>query len=127
MTKKMKTEEVAAVEYPEVGNFTDKKELQKFYKKLSTEQLEEWVELEGLEIKPTDSAPIYRMRLAMAILYHHFPKAPAKKKSKRKYELETEQYVQLAIDNDVIFETSDDERILRMRAIMALRAHNVIE
>lgn len=129
---KKKVDVQAVVEeqgYPEVGHFTDKKDLQKFYKALDTEQLEEWVELEGLDdqVKATDSAPIYRMRLCMAILYLHFPKAPAKKKSKRKYELETEQYVQMAIDNDVIFETADDERILRMRAIMALRAHNIIE
>ncbi|UNY48962.1 hypothetical protein sp82g_25 [Bacillus phage SP82G] len=35
--------------FPEQGHFEEKKDLQAFYKHLSTEQLEEWVELEGLE------------------------------------------------------------------------------
>jgi hypothetical protein len=33
----------------------------------------------------------------------------------------------LAVNNDVVFEMTDDERILRMRAIMALRAAGKIE
>ena len=64
--------------YPEVGDYEDSADLKKFYKKLSVEQLEEWIELEGLEVTPTDSQPIYRMRLCMAILYKHFPKAESK-------------------------------------------------
>lgn len=127
MAKKPNNVEVA--KFPEVGTFTTEKELQKHYKKLSDAELQEWVELEGLEYKPCpDSAPIHRMRLAMAILYKHFPKQPSAKKKTSKYkDYSLEQLVQLAVDNEVIFEPHDDERILRMRAIMALRAHKVIE
>lgn len=113
--------------YPEVGTFTDQKMLQKFYKHLTIEELEGWVELEGLEVKPTDSEAIYRMRLCMAVLYHHFPKAPAKKKASKYAEYTLEHLVQLAVDGSVPVEMCDDERILRMRLIMALRAHKVIE
>lgn len=115
--------------YPEVGSedVVDKKWLQKFYKHLSMEQLEEWVAIEGLEVKPTDSEAIYRMRLAMAILYKHFPKEPTAKKKSKYADYTNEALLQLAIENDVVFEVCDDERILRMRAIMALRAAKVIE
>lgn len=117
-----------AVVYPEVGTYTDKKELQKFYKGLTDAQLAEWVELEGLEYTPNDSQPINRMRMAMAILYLHFPKAPAKKKKESKYaKYSLEDLVKLALENDVVFEETSDERIMRMRAIMALRASEVIE
>lgn len=132
MTKKMTAEYVNEVleneGYPEVGFFGDdgKKELQKFYKKLTNEQLEEWVELEGLEIKPTDSEPIYRMRLCMAVLYLHYPKAPAKKKESKYAKYTLEDLVQMAIDESVPVEPTEDERILRMRTIMALRAANKI-
>ncbi len=114
--------------YPEVGDYEDSKDLKKFYKKLSIEQLEEWVELEGLEVTPTDSQPIYRMRLCMAILYKHFPKAESKPKSKRKYPQSTEELVAMALDNDV--EIKDDkgsEQILRMYAIMALRKAGLLD
>ena len=113
--------------YPEVGHFEDRKDLQKFYKHLSISQLEDWTSLEGLEVKPTDSEPIYRMRLCMAVLYLHFPKAPAKKKQSKYAKYSNEDLVQMALDSNVAFETCDDERILRMRAIMALRANGVID
>ena len=115
--------------YPEVGTFKEAKELQKFYKKLPTTTLEDWATLEGLEYKPcTDSEPIHRMRVAMAILYKHFPKEPSKAKKKSKYSDYTlEDLVNLAIENDVAFETTEDERILRMRAIMSLREAKVIQ
>lgn len=115
--------------FPERGTFADAKALQKHYKKLSDAELLEWVQLEGLEFKPcTDSEPINRMRMAMAVLYYHFPKEQTGKKKTSKYkDYSLEQLVQMAVDNDVIFEPHDDERILRMRAIMALRAHKVIE
>jgi hypothetical protein len=117
------------ITYPEVGDFKEAKDIKAYYKKLSVEQLEEWVELEGLEVVHTDSPNIYRMRLAMAILYHHFPKAPAKasKKSSQKYPLSTEEYVQMAMDNDV--EVKDDKgnmQILRMYTIMALKNAGII-
>lgn len=113
--------------YPELGHFTDQKDLQKFYKHLTDEQLLEWVELEGLEFKPADSAPINRMRMAMSILYKHFPKAPSAKKKSKYADYTNEMLLQLAMDNDIIFEVCEDERILRMRAIMALRVAEIIE
>ena len=113
--------------FPEVGDFTDKKDLQTFYKHLTDEQLAEWVETEGLEFTPVESAPINRMRMAMSVLYLHFPK-PASTKKKSKYaDFSLEDLLTLAIDKDVIFEQTDDERILRMRAIMALRVAGHIE
>ena len=113
--------------YPEVGYFTAKEDLQKFYKHLSNEQLEEWIAVEGLEFVPSDSEPINRMRMAMAILYKHFPKAPPKAKQSKYAQYSLEDLMQLALDNDVAFEHTDDERILRMRAIMALRVAKVID
>jgi hypothetical protein len=113
--------------YPELGHFTEQKDLQKFYKHLSDEQLLEWVELEGLEFKPADSQPINRMRMAMAVLYKHFPKQESAKKKSKYADYSNEQLMDMAMANDVVFEICDDERILRMRAIMALRAAKVIE
>lgn len=113
--------------YPEVGMFEDKKSLQKFYKQLDTEVLEDWVELEGLEFTPCeDSEPIHRMRVCMAILYAHYPKKnKGKKKSKyAKYTLEN--LIEMAIEHEVPVEMTEDERILRMRAIMALRDAKII-
>ena len=112
--------------YPEVGQFADTKSLQKFYKQLSMENLKGWVELEGLTVKPTDSEPIYRMRLAMAILYKHFPKETSSKPESPYKQYTLEQLVTMAIDNNVPVEATDDDRILRMRTIMALRAHKVL-
>ena len=113
--------------YPEVGTFEDKKDLQKFYKYLSDEQLAEWLEVDGLTFNPSESPQINRMRMAMAILYSHFPKAPAKKKESKYAKYSNEDLMALALDKDVVFEVCDDEKILRMRAIMALRAAKVIE
>lgn len=113
--------------YPEVGQFVDQKSLQKFYKQLDTDSLKEWVELEGITYKEcTDSEQINRMRIAMAILYKHFPKdAPIKKESPYKA-YSTEKLLEMAVEAEVAFEVCDDERILRMRAIMALRAAKAI-
>lgn len=110
--------------YPEVGHFGEegKKDLQRFYKHLSDEQLTEWLELEGLEHTPSDSQPINRMRMCMAILYKHYPKAPPKKKQSKYAKYTLEDLVSMAIDKDVPVEATDDERIMRMRTIMALRA-----
>lgn len=120
---------VAESGYPEVGHFGEegKPMLQKFYKHLADEQLVEWVELEGLSFNPSDSAPINRMRMAMAILYSHYPKAPSAKKQSKYAKYSLEDLMNLALENDVAFEDTDDERILRMRAIMALRASKVID
>lgn len=116
-----------AVEYPEVGHFTEEKDLKKFYKGLTDEQLAEWLELEGLEHKPSDSAPINRMRMAMAILYTHFPRQTKAKKKSKYADYSLEDLLTMAMEKDVAFEATEDERILRMRAIMALRAAKVIE
>lgn len=115
--------------YPEVGSFVDQKMLQRFYKQLDTAVLEDWAELEGLTYKPcTDSEPIHRMRVAMAILYKHFPKAPSASKKKSKYgEYTTECLMQMALDNNVLVEPTDNDQIMRMRVIMALRVHGVLE
>lgn len=113
--------------YPEVGSFADEKSLQKFYKQLDTVQLEDWANLEGLEFKACpEQAPIHRMRVAMAILYKHFPKVTTPKAESPYKKYTTEALVQMAIDGEVAFEVCEDERILRMRAIMALRANKVI-
>jgi hypothetical protein len=115
--------------YPEVGTFADQKALQKFYKQLDTAVLEDWCNLEGLEFKACpEQAPIHRMRAAMAILYKHFPKAPSTSKKKSKYgEYETAQLIQMALDNNVPVEVTENDQIMRMRVIMALRAHGVLE
>ena len=125
--KKFVEDYMAKNGYPEVGTFEDKRDLQKFYKHLSMEQLESWIELEGLEYVPNESEAITRMRACMAILYLHFPKAPAKKKQSKYAQYSLDDLLTLALENSVEFEITDDERILRMRAIMALRANKVIE
>jgi hypothetical protein len=127
INEKYVQEFVAKQGYPEVGTYTEQKDLQKFYKHCTDDQLTEWVELEGLEYNPSESVPIDRMRKCMAILYKHFPKAPSTKKKSKYADYTNEALLQLAIDNDVVFEMTEDERILRMRAIMALRAASVIE
>ena len=110
--------------FPETGFFKEQKDLQKFYKHLTDEQLAEWVDLEGLEYKPAESQPINRMRMAMAVLYYHFPKPEAKGKKKSKYaDYSDEQLIQMLLDHEVPCEVTEDSRIMRMRAIMALRAH----
>ena len=113
--------------YPETGFFKEQKDLQKFYKHCTDEQLAEWVDVEGLEYKANESAPINRMRMAMAILYYHFPKAPSAKKKSKYADYTTERLVEMLLEHDVPCEVTEDERIMRMRAIMALRAHSVIE
>lgn len=118
---------VAENGYPEVGHFEDKADLQKFYKHCTDEQLAEWVDLEGLEYTPNESAPINRMRMCMAILYKNFPKAPSAKKKSKYADYSLEDLLQLAMDKDVVFESTDDDRIMRMRAIMALRAAGHLE
>ncbi|MMZ43572.1 hypothetical protein D1872_51300 [compost metagenome] len=114
--------------YPEKGFFPDEKAIKKYVKDLSDEQVAEWVSLEGLTVKDYGSAPINRMRQIMAIKELHFPSPAKEPKKKSKYaNYTTEQLVQMAIDNEVLFEPCDDAKILRMRAIMALRVNKVIE
>lgn len=113
--------------YPEVGFFAEDKDLQKFYKQLDTSALEEWATLEGLTYKACPESPaIHRMRVAMAILYKHFPRQTAPKKESKYAQYTLEDLVTLASEHDVAVELCDDERILRMRLIMSLRACKVI-
>ena len=113
--------------YPEVGEFADTKSLQKFYKQLDIASIETWVELEGLTFKACPEQPsIHRMRACMAILYLHFPKETKPKQESPYKKYSTEQLVEMAIEHEVAFEPSEDDRIMRMRAIMALRANKVI-
>lgn len=121
VSTKETAQDVFAKGVPEVGTFTEKADLQKFYKALTTEQLIEWVEVEGLEYTPNESAPINRMRLCMAILYSHFPKQASVKKKSKYAEFSLEDLLNLALEKEVIFEPTEDDRIMRMRAIMALR------
>jgi hypothetical protein len=113
--------------YPEVGHFEVKEDLQKFYKYLTDEQLLEWIELEGLEFKPSESQPINRMRMCMAILYKHFPKAPSKKKKSKYADYTLEDLINMALQHEVPVEPTEDERIMRMRTIMALRAAGYLD
>jgi hypothetical protein len=114
--------------YPEVGQFADQKSLQKFYKQLETEVIEDWCSIEGLEFKACpEQAPIHRMRACMAILYKHFPKETKGSSKKSKYaDYKTEDLIQMALDNSVPVEPTESMPIMRMRVIMALRAHGVL-
>ena len=58
----------------------------------------------------------------MAILYKNFPKAPAKAKKEsvyKKYSLED--LLDMVVEHEVEMEPTDDLKIMRMRAIMALK------
>lgn len=116
-------------EYPEVGTFKEEKELKKFYKQLSDEQLDEWLELEGLTYKASDNEPINRMRKCMSILALHFPKDNKSSKKKSKYaDYSTEELLEIALANDVdVPEGKGDARILRMYTIMALRKAKLLD
>jgi len=129
--KQQKVDAVKHVEengFPEVGHFTEKKDLQKFYKQLDDVVLGEWIAIEGLEFKPCeDSEAINRMRMCMAILYLHFPKQPSAKKKAKYADYTMEQLMKMCLDNDVAVEYTESEQIMRMRTIMALRAAGHIE
>jgi hypothetical protein len=113
--------------FPEKGGFTDEKALKKHIKGLTDAQLVEWMELEGLTHKAAEHEAINRMRMAMAIKELHFPSEPKAKKSDSPYKkYETEELIKMVVDNDVPVEPTDDMRIMRMRAIMALRAHKLL-
>lgn len=117
---------VAKHGYPEVGQFDVEKSMQKFYKQLDTAVLEDWAKLEGVEYKASDNEAIHRMRVCMALLYKHFPRPAAPKKESKYASYSLEDLVNMATENDVAVEMSDDDRIMRMRLIMALRANKVI-
>lgn len=113
----------AKAKYPAKGTFQTDKELKSKYKKLTDEEVFEWCKQEGLSYTTAPDHPnITRMRACMAILYYHFPKAPSAKKASPYKEYSTEELISMAVDKKVPFESTDDQRIMRMRAIMALRA-----
>jgi hypothetical protein len=117
------------VEYPEPGSFKDEKALKKFYKQLSDEQLDEWIELEGLKYKECEHPSINRMRKCMAIRELHFPTKPkANTKSKSKYShFSTEQLVEMANKAGIpVKDSKGSDQILRMYTIMALREKGLI-
>jgi hypothetical protein len=118
---------VAVAAYPEKGSFTEELALKKHIKKLEDAQLVEWMGLEGLSHTPAEHVAINRMRMAMAIKELHFPSEPKQKKSNSPYkQYETEQLISMIVDHDVPVEPTEDMKIMRMRCIMALRAHKII-
>ncbi|MMZ60467.1 hypothetical protein D3C81_961420 [compost metagenome] len=123
-----KTIKVELPKFPEVGQFPDEKTFKAHVKPLTMDELQEWAALYELTVKPTDSAPIQRMRLIMAIKEMHFPTPPREPKNRSPYsKWTTEELVQMALDNEIIYEPAEDMKIMRMRTIMALRAHGIIE
>jgi len=106
--------------YPAVGSFSEQKLLKKAIKKMSDADLIAWAAAEGLTWKHNDHAAILRMRVAMAINELHFPKAAPKSKAKyADYPMET--LIQMASEAELEYKPTDDQRILRMRVIMALK------
>lgn len=120
--------------YPAVGVFAPnddgKKALKKFYSYVPDEFLDLWVETAQLTYKPCENAQIARMRKCMAIMELHYPSAPKAggASGKGKYsDLATEWLVAQAVEHNVPVEVCEDDRILRMRVIMALRAAGKLE
>lgn len=124
----LECDEDGNVVYPEKGYFKDENHIKKYYKQLDNNQLDEWLELEGLEYKPCEHEGIDRMRKCMAIKDYHFPKEPTSKKSKSPYaKFSTEELLQMALDNDVeVKDAKGNMKILRMYTIIALRDAGII-
>jgi len=111
---------VTTSEYPGLGHFSDQKALKKHIKKMSDSDLEQWAIHLGLTWKPSEHIAINRMRVAMAVNGHMFPKEA--KSSKSKYSgYTTEQLVVMATESNVEYKPTEDSKILRMRVIMSLR------
>jgi hypothetical protein len=129
MAKKNVTVEVHEfVVFPEVGFFADEKAFKKHIKDTSDADIKAWVDSLGIEVKDYNSAPINRMRQIMAIKELHFPSPPRAAKKQSPYaKWTTEELVQMAVDASLIFETTDDPKIMRMRTIMALRVNGIID
>lgn len=108
------------------AEFASQEVLKKYYKKLSTQEVEAWVSELSLSFNASTDASIHRMRACMAVLYHFFPKQVSVKAKSKYAEYSTEELITIAADSNIPVEVCDDMRILRMRTIMALRAHKVI-
>lgn len=117
------------IEYPEKGDFTEPEQLKKYYKNLTNDQLQDWLELEGLEYKHCDTnEAINRMRMCMSMTSYHFPKAKSAKKKSKYAQYTNEQLVQMCLDNDIeVKDAKGDMRILRMYSIMALRKAGLLD
>jgi hypothetical protein len=114
---------VVAVKYPEVGT-VDAKALKKVCKALSDAEIAEWVHLYDLQVKEYGHDSINRMRRIMAITGLHFPGTVKPAKAKSKYAEYTDlQLIEWAIAESVPVLLTDDTKIMRMRVIMALKAH----
>lgn len=127
MTKKNPT---PVSKYPEKGTVVDTKALKKVYKKLSDEELVEWLSLEGLTYDPCPSSqPINRMRMCMAIRYYFFPedKPVAKAKESKYKDLTNEMLIELVAEAGLEVKPTDNEKILRMRNIMVLKEAGLVE
>ena len=129
--KKEKAEEIPFDgEFPEIGTFANENQLKKFFKQLTDDQLDEWLELEAwdTEVKLCDNAPINRMRKCMVIKSKHFPKESSGKSKSKYAKYSTEELMQMALDNDIVVrDCGDDQRILRMYTIVALRDAGLLE
>lgn len=118
------------VEYPD--SFESVDAIKKFISRLSTDQLIEWAELEGVldNAKPNDNASIYRMRVAVAVREKFFPsqRSSSPKKKSKYADYSTEQLLEMALENDIeVKDAKGDQRILRMYLIMALRNAEVLD
>ena len=114
--------------YPEIGAFEDEGSLQRFYKKLDTAQLEEWAAIEGATYKACPEQPaIHRMRVCMSILYKHFPKQTKAKPVSPYAKYTLEDLINMALEHDVVVDPTPDEKIMRMRTIMALKAKAILQ
>lgn len=117
-------------EYPEIGTFSTENQLKKFYKQLSDDQLDEWLDIEGWSdsVKLCSNASINRMRKCLVIKSKHFPKKSSESKKSKYSKYSTEELLQMALDNDIeVKECNGDARILRMYVIMALRDSNLLD
>jgi hypothetical protein len=113
---------VVAPKYPEVGS-VDAKALKKVCKNLTDAEVAEYAALYNLVVKDYGHDSINRMRQIMAITGLHFPSTIKAAKPKSVYaHLTLENLLGQIVDGGVFVEVTDDERIMRMRAIMALRA-----
>ena len=122
------TDDEGNVVYPEKGHFKEEKDLKKYYKQLTEEQLDEWLEIEGLAYTPNDNEGINRMRKCMAILNFHFPKETKGKKKSPYAKYSTEELIEMALDNNIeVADAKGDLRILRMYAIVALKKAGILK
>lgn len=112
-----------AMKYPEVGMFTSAEQLKAYYKTLSDTQLNEWMVQTGVAHHPSESAPINRMRMLMAISSHFFPTNVVKAVPLYREE-SIEALVALMGSKGVQVPTVQNEALFRMKAIVALRAVN---